>query len=259
MITTAPSVNASPLQNVGGWTISHHACIPSTQSLARDLPAWSAVWADEQTAGRGQAERSFVSDTGGLYVTAVLPYSGDALASKGFALAVGWAVCTELCRVGIKGLRLRWPNDLMVGSEKVGGILVDQGGAHTLLVGIGLNITNQPWDADPALNGIAGRLADSFHGRNLPEKDEWLSLLLRAVRLANDVFGHLHLPGLVDMLDRCWDGERDVSLSPVRGIALPATCGRFLGIDSHGAVRLRTAPGVETRIPAHHIQRLREV
>lgn len=242
-----------------GWMISHHASVVSTQVLARELPAWSAVWADEQTGGRGQAERGFTSDSGGIYLTAVLPYDGDALAAKGFALAVGWGICTAVRRIGVTSLRLRWPNDLMVGALKVGGILVEQGGPSTLLVGVGLNVNNCPWKADPTLEGIAGRLADSFGRQPVPPRDEWVPRLLRAIRLAHREFGRIRLAGFAPVLERCWGEPHDVALEPARGVTLSASRGRFLGIDTRGAVRLRTAPGVEARVPAHHINRLREV
>lgn len=242
-----------------GWATAHHSRVESTQALARDLPAWSAVWADAQTAGRGQAERTFVSDLGGVYLTAVLPYDGDALAAKGFALAVGWSVCMTLRRSGIETARLRWPNDLMVGTAKVGGILVDQGGPSTLLVGIGLNVTNCPWLSDTMLQGIAGRLADATDQGTLPDCEEWVPKLLQAIRLAHQEFGMRRLGGFAALLESCWGEPHDVILEPVRGMTLAATCGRFLGIDVHGAVRLCTGRGVETRVPAHHIHRLREV
>lgn len=239
--------------------ISHHVSVASTQALARELPPWSVVWADEQTAGRGQLERSFVSDTGGIYLTAVLPYDGDALAARGFALAVGWAIHAVLRRAGIVGARLRWPNDLMVGTVKVGGILVEQGGPNTLLVGLGLNVLNRPWVADPALCGIAGRVADFTGGKPVMEEEQWVAKVLRAIRLAWREFGRIRLSGFAPVLGHCWGEPLEVSLEPARGVTLAATCGLFLGIDSHGAVRLRTAPGVEARVPAHHIQRLREL
>jgi BirA family biotin operon repressor/biotin-[acetyl-CoA-carboxylase] ligase len=242
------------------WRISHHACVCSTQDLAREMSPWSAVWADEQTGGRGQAERVFVSDLGGLYLTAVLPYAGDALAARGFALAVGWAACTALRRVGVKQIRLRWPNDLLVGSAKVGGILVEQGGANTLLVGLGLNITNRPWVVDPSLVGLAGRLVDSVESHPLPERAELVAQLLRAIRLAHRTFGRRQLVGLPKMLERCWGTvPRRVLIEPAGGVTLPVVSGLFLGIDTQGAVRLGTGANQETRVPAYHIHRLREV
>lgn len=241
------------------WVLSHQVRVASTQSLARELPAWSAVWADEQTGGRGQAERVFVSDAGGLYITAVLPYSGDALASRGFALAVGWALCVALRRIGVIDVRLRWPNDLMVGMAKVGGILVEQGSARTLLVGVGFNITNQPWSSDQALQGLAGRLADYVDAQILANREQLAATVLRAIGLAHRMFARRRLEGLVPLLDRYWGEPRGVVLEPAGGVVLSVTGGIFIGIDMLGAVRLLTAPNMEERVPAHYIHRMREL
>ena len=255
----AHSALRPPLTGAPAWVLFHHAQVESTQALARSLPAWSAVWADEQSAGRGQAERSFVSDPGGVYLTAVLPYDGDALAARGFALAVGWALCAALRRAGVTQVRLRWPNDLMVGLAKVGGILVEQGGPNTVLVGVGLNVTNRPWMSDPALYGQAGRLADYVAAPGLPERALLVTALLRAIRLAQRMFGRRRLAGLVPLLTRCWGEPRKVVLEPAGGVTLAVRGGVFQGLDSLGAVRVRTAHGDEARVPPHHIHRLREV
>jgi len=241
------------------WRLEHHGEVPSTQRLALELPAWSAVWADVQTAGRGQASRTFVSDAGGLYLTAVLPYAGDALAARGFALAVGWAVRRVLRRAGFRDVRQRWPNDLMVGTAKVGGILVEQGGPHTLLVGLGLNLTNVPWAHDAELRGLAGRLADANKGRPLPERVTLVRQLLQAMAFAHREFGRRRLAGFSSLLERCWGEPREVVLEPARGVKLAAERGWFTGIDAEGAVKLRTEPGAIVAVPAHHIARLREV
>lgn len=241
------------------WRLEHHGEVASTQRLALELPAWSAVWADVQTAGRGQASRTFVSDAGGLYLTAVLPYAGDALAARGFALAVGWAVRRVLRRAGFRDVRLRWPNDLMVGTAKVGGILVEQGGPHTLLVGLGMNLTNAPWVNDEELKGIAGRLADANPGRPLPERVTLVRQLLQAMAFAHREFGRRRLAGFAALLQRCWGEPREVVLEPARGVMLTVARGWFLGIDAEGAVKLKTGTGEIVAVPAHHIARLREV
>lgn len=238
------------------WQVRPLARVTSTQAEARDLPAWSAVWADEQTAGRGQAERGFVSDPGGIYLTAVLPFDGDALRARGFALAVGRAVWGVLQTVGLRQVRLRWPNDLMAGAVKVGGILIEQGGPHTLLVGLGLNLLNEPWRLDPALHGVAGRLADC--GVPLPERRALVSTLLDAIRHAHGEFLHLRLAGLAPRLEPCWAGRRMVRLEPAAGVRLVTERGRFCGIDADGALRLLTDGDDEVLIPAHHVGRLIE-
>lgn len=241
------------------WRLEHHAEVMSTQRLARELPAWAAVWADVQTGGRGQAERTFVSDAGGIYLTAVLPFSGDVAATRGFALAVGWAVRRVLRRAGFRDVRLRWPNDLMVGAAKVGGILVEQGAPDTLLVGLGLNLTNAPWVSDTELKGIAGRLADVNKGRPLPERVSLVRQLLGAIGFAHREFGRRKLAGFAPLLSRCWGEPREVGLEPARGVALAVARGFFLGITADGAVQLKTATGAIVTVPAHHIARLREV
>lgn len=240
------------------WQIERHDRVASTQILARGRPAWSAVVAGEQTAGRGQAERTFTSDPGGLYVTAVLPYAGDALESRGFALAVGWALREALLAVGVNRLRLRWPNDLMVEARKVGGILVEQGGPDTLLVGVGLNVTNRPWLEDPALEAIAGRLVDAVPGGKLPDPAGLTGLVLRAVDTAQEIFAQRRLAGFAPMLNACWGPPREVVIEPAAGVPPGARRGRFRGIDADGQVLLEPPGGKVQAIPAHHIGRLRE-
>jgi BirA family biotin operon repressor/biotin-[acetyl-CoA-carboxylase] ligase len=242
-----------------GWTVEHQDRVGSTQSLARGRPAWSAVVAGEQLAGRGQATRSFTSDPGGLYVTAVLPYAGDALETRGFALAVGWALRETLLRMGVRDLRLRWPNDLMVGPRKVGGILVEQGGPDTLLVGVGLNVTNHPWIADPALQSIAGRLADAVAGRALPEVERMAKEVLQAIRTAHETFARDRLAGFAVRLNDCWGPSREVMIEPAGGVPRAEVQGWFRGIDQDGRVLVQAVGGETVAIPAHEIGRLREV
>ena len=241
------------------WSVQHHIVVPTTQSLARALPAWSAVTADEQTAGRGQRERSFVSDPGGLYLTAVLPYAGDPIASRGFALAVGWAARATLRRAGVPDVRLRWPNDLMVGTRKVGGILVEQGEKDTLLVGLGLNISNQPWRADPALSEIAGRLMDMRGGEALPDHAELAGRLLRAIGRAHFLFASKRLAGFTPILNRCWGQSRRVRLEMATPNGPSEIAGNFIGIGPSGNVVLGADKGSRIEVPEHHIKRLHEV
>ena len=249
-----PSPTVKPI-----WSVEHHAVVTTTQSLARLLPAWSAVTSDEQTAGRGQRERSFVSDPGGLYLTAVLPYADDPVASRGFALAVGWAVRATLRRAGVADVRLRWPNDLMIGTRKVGGILVEQGEQDTLLVGLGLNVSNQPWRADPSLREIAGRLVDMRGGEALPDRPELTARLLRAIARAHLLFASKRLAGFTSILNRCWGPPRQVRLELAPSNGPSEIAGDFICIEPSGDVVLSADNGARIVVPEHHIKRLHEV
>lgn len=232
--------------------------VDSTQRVAADLPPWSAVLAAHQTGGRGQRDRTFTSDPGGLYLTAVLPFDGDAAAWRGFALAVGRSVLNALTELGVEDLRLRWPNDLMIGPRKVGGILVEQGGPRTLLVGLGLNITNRPWLEDHSLRYVAGRLLDHCE-RALTGPAQLLEPMLQAIRQAYEGFPARGLAGLASDLGPCWGVRRHVWLEAVAEVELDETEGSFAGIDETGRVRLARPDGSIVSVPEHHIQRLVEV
>jgi BirA family biotin operon repressor/biotin-[acetyl-CoA-carboxylase] ligase len=114
--------------------IHRFAEVDSTMSAARNLPVGDAVVADHQTAGRGRLGRRWEGPPGsGLFVTFVLAFDPLAVFRSGIA-------ASEACG---PGLRLKWPNDLMLGGRKVGGVLGEAHGGR-VLVGIGLNLTWAP-------------------------------------------------------------------------------------------------------------------
>jgi BirA family biotin operon repressor/biotin-[acetyl-CoA-carboxylase] ligase len=110
------------------------ASVTSTQDVARDLPIGSMVVADHQTAGRGRSSHSWEAPAGtALLVSFVL--APNPLLS----LAAGVAAA-EACG---RGVRLKWPNDLLLEGRKVGGILVEASPARAVC-GIGINLTWAP-------------------------------------------------------------------------------------------------------------------
>lgn len=253
---TDGSAAAAGAPNLAGWALARYESVETTQTLARAQPAWHAVLAEEQRSGRGQRERTFVSDRGGLYLSAVLPYAGDPMRARGFALAVGWAVREALRALGATELRLRWPNDLMIGPRKVGGILVEQGARDTLVVGIGLNVTNQPWRAAPELREIVSSLEECM-GKALPDRATLAAALLAAVRHAHELFAREGFAGMVTRLNASWGEPRAVALELTGSTAVLR--GVFAGITPAGEVDILAADGARTRVPEHHIARLREV
>lgn len=256
-------MNATPTNAIvpcpaTGWRVQRLDEVDSTQRVAAGLPAWSAVIAARQTDGRGQRARTFISDIGGLYLTAVMPFDGDAAGWRGFALAIGRGVLHALTAAGVGNLRLRWPNDLMIGPRKVGGILVEQGGPRTLLVGIGINITNRPWLEDHTLRHRAGRLLDHCD-QALTGPGPLIEPVLAGIRRAHEEFAATRLTGLVPELNNCWGPQRDVWLEASPETGLPETEGAFAGIDETGRVLLARPDGSVAAIPEHHIRRLVEV
>ena len=108
--------------------------VTSTQDVARPMPLGSIVVADHQTAGRGRLDRRWEAPAGtGLLVSFVLR------PNPVLSLAAGVAAA-QACGSGV---RLKWPNDLLLNGAKVGGILVEVLPA-TAICGIGINLTWAP-------------------------------------------------------------------------------------------------------------------
>jgi BirA family biotin operon repressor/biotin-[acetyl-CoA-carboxylase] ligase len=125
--------------------------LPSTQDEAHRLaasgaPAGTVVVAAEQAAGRGSRGRSWTSPRGGLWLSLICrPAEVEGIES--LSLRAGLAVAEALeCVPGFPTIALKWPNDLIVGDRKVGGVLCEarwQGeGLGWVVVGVGLNVCN---------------------------------------------------------------------------------------------------------------------
>lgn len=108
--------------------------VASTQEVARDLPVGTAVVAQFQSAGRGRLDRRWEAPWGSaLLATFVLPRRSLALFRAGVAAA---AACGP-------GVRLKWPNDLVLDGGKLAGLLAEQH-EDRCLVGTGINLSWSP-------------------------------------------------------------------------------------------------------------------
>ena len=127
-------------------TIEVFECLDSTHTalVARGAPSGVVVVADIQTQGRGRLSRKWVAEPGeALLFSASCAVEQPHLA--GFAMAV--AVVNALDEFGVHA-SIKWPNDLVYGDKKVGGILgevvksVD--GSARVVVGCGINVSGAP-------------------------------------------------------------------------------------------------------------------
>lgn len=123
--------------------------LQAQRMLERGCPEGTVVVARRQTAGRGRLGRDWRSPAGGLYLTAVLRPSLRGEELGWISVAGGLAAAEELAD-SLEGKAvplLKWPNDVLLGGRKVGGILGESRGgsqATAVLVGIGLNLTTDP-------------------------------------------------------------------------------------------------------------------
>lgn len=172
--------------------IVHFGSVTSTQDVARELPIGSVVIADHQTVGRGRLDHRWEAPPGtALLVSFVLP------PNPLLSLAAGVAAA-EACD---QGVRLKWPNDLLLGGRKVGGILVEAT-ATRAVCGIGINLT---WAPDGAARLNQPR--DTLLERLRLAVDRWTSAppdeVLARWRELSDTIGR---KVRVELPDRTFEG-----------------------------------------------------
>lgn len=223
--------------------IRWHDRAGSTMDLAQELaqdemaaPHGTAVAAREQTGGRGRRGRAWIAPPGGLWLSIVLrPASAEAVECLGLRAGLAVADALESALPGLPGLQLKWPNDLMLGDRKIGGLLGearwDPTGPGWIVLGIGVNLTNPVPD-----DGRAGSLADWAGGVTLEGLAE--QVVARVAR-ATAAGGPLTPAELNRFRTRDWLRGRSVH-SPVRG--------RGAGVDPDGNLRIEDPEGVVHRI-----------
>lgn len=162
--------------------------VDSTNSyLMRDdsgLQGYSLCLAERQTLGRGRRGREWHSPYAkNLYLSMSFSLSGGGEALEGLSLALGVAVANCLSSQGVKGVGLKWPNDIWVGGKKLAGILVELKGeaefGWKVVAGVGVNVlmtehegkdVGQPWTS---IDAVAGELS---HGRSV-----WAAMIIESL------------------------------------------------------------------------------
>lgn len=143
------------------WNIVRLGRVASTQKVARDYAlsgqaAGMVIVAETQTEGRGRHGRKWHSPEGGLYLTAVLKPVGRAGLVP---LLAGVAVAEAIKAVTGIEAGLKWPNDILIGGRKVGGVIVDsgwfRGEVRFILLGIGVNVNNPLPEALPEATSLS--------------------------------------------------------------------------------------------------------
>ncbi len=132
-----------------GYVLHHFDEVTSTMDAARacltgnpDLS--QVVWADRQSGGRGRRGREWYSPSGNLYFTIAVPTGVPVSKAAEYSFIAALSLSRALIRLNPhldQTLRLKWPNDVLIGEAKSAGILLEthDQGAWTL-AGIGVNV-----------------------------------------------------------------------------------------------------------------------
>lgn len=112
--------------------------------------------AHKQTAGKGRAGRSWLANPeDSLCFSLAFPFKRSPAELSGLSLLVGLAVIAGIAQacdlseaeIQAAGLRLKWPNDLLLNNSKLGGILIEGGQSKAgdptwMIIGVGINLRN---------------------------------------------------------------------------------------------------------------------
>lgn len=219
------------------------------QAGEHGAPHGSVFYADEQTAGRGRSSHQWRSPAGcGVYVSVLLRPSiapGDAL---WFSLAAGLAAHQAVRQVTTLDADLRWPNDLMLGKKKFGGILTEMNAEATrirhMVIGIGLNVLHPAFP--PQLSPIATSL---FIETGLPwSRQELLIALLQSLHRETAVLSDpaTSQSARQSVLQRIEAMSTWVRGKRVRVEEHEAFTGITQGLDERGFLRVQTTDGLRT-------------
>jgi len=139
----------------GGVPLMAYDVLGSTnaEALARARsgergPLW--IMAARQTAGRGRRGNAWVSEPGNLYASLLLSDAAPAAHLPQLCFVVALAVRDAVCEVApqlASELKLKWPNDLLLGGAKLAGILIEAesiGSVTAMAAGIGVNCAHHP-------------------------------------------------------------------------------------------------------------------
>lgn len=179
-------------------TIRVQPLVDSTNECLKRSPqagaSPNALFAEAQWAGRGRRDRRWHSRFAESVMVSLRIATGRPLAQlPGAAIVAGVAVARCLVGLGVRGIGLKWPNDVLLDGAKVGGILVEAvasaapsgtdaaDGTGTVVIGIGVN-WRSPDQGEQALGQPAAGLAGSFHDGREALAATLLAALLEAMQ-----------------------------------------------------------------------------
>lgn len=164
-----------PVLNPWNVPLYYHETLSSTMDesrvrAARGAPHGTVVIADYQETGRGRAGRPWKAERGkNLFFTVLLRYPDISSFPEALTLRTGLTVSLAIedyAPVLSGAVLVKWPNDVMVDSRKVAGILTETDG-KTIYIGVGVNVAQDAFPGE--LGAKAGSILQAARARGNPE------------------------------------------------------------------------------------------
>ena len=226
----------------------------ASRQLGAGRPAPFAVVARRQTKGRGRLGRAWHSEANGnLYLSVAFRPRVPPERMGAFTLWMGLNVCELLANFAKVTPGLKWPNDILFGGKKAGGILtearIDADQIRDLVFGLGLNI-NSPaggWPTDLATRAIS---LSEVTGAPL-DFNRLTAALIGRILLAYQKFADGDYTKTFADLWHTYDILRSREIAVLEGGRRHA--GTVAGLDDDGALLLRDSRGRTSRYRAGEV------
>jgi len=233
-----------------GWRVMPFDSLDSTNAalkriveLEGDVHEGLMVWAATQTAGRGRANRAWVSPRGNVYVSILVAAPDDLSHAPEVGFVAAVAVRESILDLPRHNapppkISCKWPNDVLIESHKVSGILPemvsDDSNRNWIVVGIGINLNAV--ELDPAAyppTALALHNIDTTPAHMLTVLTRALFKWLARWR-----------EGGFDVIRKEWmDCGPEIGAVVAVGLPEGAVSGGFLGLDEDGALLIDTRKG----------------
>lgn len=219
--------------------------VPSTNQFLLDLPApepgsMRACTCEIQSAGRGRRGRSWTAPFGsGVCLSLSWQFVVTPPEFSALGLVVGVAATRALIGLGVPGIQLKWPNDLVWRHRKLGGILIEMRGEAEgpakVVIGMGINL-RMPAEVRLDLAKQNAVLLTDLHEiapPRVPTRNELIVAVLRELAGALPIFAH---SGLAPFRDE-WRRFDAIANAPVKVFTQSQTVlGEARGISPSGSL-----------------------
>ena len=189
MVRTSAGASGATATTSNAWLLSR----------ARGIETACLCATERQTAGRGRRGREWLSPPGGVTFSLLYHFPLAARDLGGLSLAVGCAIVRVLEALGVQGLGIKWPNDVVHRNRKLCGVLIEIGAGKPdrtpAVVGIGLNYADL--NLSPGIDQPAVDLAEL-----LPERPDRNTLIAAVVGELFAVFAEYTEHGFAAILPR---------------------------------------------------------
>jgi len=229
---------------IGQGEIRYRRRMESTNLEAKALAAAGAaegtlVIAEEQTAGKGRRGRHWFSPPGaGIYLSLILRPDIQPQEAPRFALLTAAAVAAAIREVTRLEATIKWPNDLLAGGRKLGGILteigMDMDRVEYMVIGLGINVNLERKDFPPELEELATSI-QAEAGRFFPR----LPLVRRILESFEETYAAYRQQGFAPILKR-WQSYAEMMGRRIAVVSLGQTfTGEVMDFDADGFLVLR--------------------